>query len=103
MRRLKPAEQSELLRCTLRGLEMFGGEGRSVPVQTQRLAGQLYPPANHPGNRSAAGHAPRPARIVVFAAAGLPDELEDMLVAIGKIRNEPLAKEVAHFQRQPQQ
>src|SRR5882757_2597768 len=82
---------------------MLGAEPRPRLVETELLAGELEPPPDHPGNRATAGHALAPARIIVPAAARLPDELEDVAVAVGKIRHQPFPKQVAHLEWKAQQ
>ena len=71
-------------------------------VEAELLAGDLEPPADHPGIGAGAGLAQAPGRIVVLAAAHLADQLEDVAIAVGKIRHQPFAEEIAHFERQPQ-
>ena len=50
-----------------------------------------------------AGHPLAEGRVVILAAAHVADELEHMAVAVGEIRHQPFAEQVAHFERQPQQ
>ena len=72
-------------------------------VEAEPLAGDLEAAADHPGDRARAGHALAEGRIVILAAAHVADELEDVAIAVGKIRHQPFAEQVAHFQRQAQQ
>ena len=56
--------------------------------------------ADIPGDRPRARHPISERRIVIFAPSHVTNELEHMALTIGKIRDEPLAKEVAQFERQ---
>src|SRR5260370_2744496 len=94
----KSLEQAQLLAPATRRLEMLRAQSGACLVEAELLAGQFKAPADHPGDRSAAGHALAPARVVVLAAAGLADELEDVVVPVGKIRQQPFAKQVPHLQ-----
>src|SRR5262245_9203209 len=85
-------EQAELLGAVLRRAEMIGGEPRAGLVEAKLVAGELEAATDHPGDRAAAGHALAPGRIVVLAAAGLADELEDVPIGVGKIRHQPFAE-----------
>src|SRR5271166_4386101 len=89
-----PSKQAELLASLARRVEMLRGQGAARLVEAELLAGKLKAPADHPGNGAAPGHALSPIGIVVLAAAGLADELEHVLVAIGKIGDQPFAKEI---------
>src|SRR6516165_10822950 len=91
----KTLEQAQLLGAAPRRTEMVGRQPRSRLVEAALLAGEFETAADHPGHRPAAGHALAPVRIVVLAAAGLADELEDVAVAVGKIGHQPFAEEVA--------
>src|SRR5262245_7682519 len=64
-------EQPELLGAALRRAEVIGGEPRSGLVEAQLVTGELEAATDHPGDRTAAGHALAPGRVVVLAAAGL--------------------------------
>src|ERR1700730_12123926 len=99
----KRLEQAQLLGAAPGRTEMVGRPPRSRLIEAALLAGEFETAADHPGHRPAAGHALAPARIVVLAAAGLADELEDVAVAVGKIGHQPFAEEVAHFERKPKQ
>src|SRR5882672_745542 len=79
---------------------MLGGELDARRVEAMLRARGLEAPADHPGDRAGAGHALAEGRVVVLAAAHVADELEDVAVAVGKIRQQPFAEEVAHFERQ---
>src|SRR5690242_9030023 len=54
------SEQRELLRALARRREMLGGELQLAPVEAKPLAGRLEPAADHPSDRSRAGHALAP-------------------------------------------
>src|SRR5262249_60811109 len=99
----KRLEQAQLLGGPPRRTEMVGREPRSRLVEAALLASELEAAAYHPGDRPAAGHALAPARVVGLAAARLLVELEHVAVAVGKIGHQPLAEQVAHFERKPQQ
>src|SRR5262245_6985766 len=99
----KRLEQAQLLGGALRRTEMVGRQPRSRLVEAALLAGEFEAAADHPGDRPAAGHALAPVRVVVLAAAGLADELEHVAVPVGKIGHQPLAEQVTHFERKPQQ
>src|SRR6266699_3483444 len=62
---------------------MFGRKLGLALVQPELLASDLEPPADHPGIGAGAGLAQAPGRIVVFAAAHLADQLEDVAMAVG--------------------
>src|SRR5262249_48900842 len=83
------SEQSQLLRSLSRWTEMVRRQPRARFIEAELLAGQFETAANHPGNRPAAGHARVPARVVVLAAAGLADELEDVPISVRKVGHEP--------------
>src|SRR5215204_5002710 len=82
---------------------MLAGQLAFRLVEAEALARGLEAAADHPGMRPRALHAPAPGRVVVFAAAHLADEREHVPIAVGKIRHQPFAEEIAHFERQPQQ
>src|ERR1700734_1560118 len=90
-------EQIELLRRRPRRPEMLGRGLYAGQIEAEPLAGDFEAAADHPGNRSGACHAFAEGRIVVLAAAGVADQLEHMLDAIGKILGEPLAKQIAEL------
>src|SRR5712691_5167531 len=70
------SKQAELLRGAPRRIEMARREPGAGLVEAELRAGELEAPADHPGDRAAAGHALAEARVVILAAAGLADELE---------------------------
>ena len=70
----------------------------AILVEAELLAGKFEPPADHPGDRAAAGHPFTPVRIVIPAATRLTNELEHVAITIGKIRDQPFAEQIAHFQ-----
>ena len=82
---------------------MIGGQFRAALVEPEFLAGDLEPPPDHPGHRAGALHPRSPLRVVVAAAAHVADQREDVAIAVGIIRHQPFAEQVAHLQRQPQQ
>src|SRR6202166_3172543 len=96
-------EQIELFRARPRGAEMLGGDLVLGRVEAELFAGDLETAADHPGDRAGSGLALAEGRIVIFAAAHVADELEDVAIAVGEIRHQPFAEQVAHFERQPQQ
>src|ERR1700722_4580062 len=100
---IQALEQTELLTIVLRPGEMIGGQFRAALVEPELLAGDLEPPPDHPGHRSGALHPRSPLRVVVAAAAHVADQGEDVAIAVGIIRHQPLAEQVAHLERQPQQ
>src|SRR5580704_1521123 len=83
---LHALEQTQLLAAALRPGEMIGGQFRAAFVEPELLAGDLEPPADHPGHRSSALHPRSPLRVVVAAAAHVADQGEDMAIAVGIIR-----------------
>src|SRR5438045_3011045 len=99
---MQSSEQAQLLRATPRRIEVIRGERRARLIEAELLARELEAAADHPGNRSAPGHALAPGGVVVLPAAGLANELEHVAVAVGKIRHQPFAEQVAHLERQPQ-
>jgi hypothetical protein len=96
-------EQTQLLPTAFGSGEMIGGQFRSPLVEPEFLAGDLEPASDHPGHRAGALHPRSPLRIVVAPAAHVADQGKDMAIAVGIIRHQPFAKEIAHFERQPQQ
>src|SRR5208282_4817044 len=94
------AEQAQLLRRRLRRPEMLGRGLHAGRVEAEPLAGNFEAAADHPRDRTGAGHPLAPIRIVVLAAAGIADELEHVVVAVRKILFEPFTEEVSDFQRQ---
>src|SRR5215469_7838724 len=85
-------EQIELLAGGARRLEMLGGGFHAGQIEAEPLAGDLEAPADHPGDRAGAGHALAPGRIVVLAAAGLANEIDDVTIAVRKILDQPFAE-----------
>ena len=73
------------LRARARRLEMLGRDLHLCRVETQPLAGDFEAAPDHPGDRAGAGHALAPRRIVILAAARIADELEHVVVAVGKV------------------
>src|SRR5271154_4419833 len=82
-------EQIELLGCRLWRTEMLGRGLDAGQVEAEPLASDFKSTADHPGDRARAGHALAPGRIVVLAAAGVADQLEDVLHAVGEILGQP--------------
>src|SRR4051812_10840619 len=79
--------------------EMIGGETGASFVEAELLAGGFESPTDHPGDRPCAGHALVPSGIVILTAAHIAHQLENMAVAIRKVRHQPFAEQVAHFER----
>src|ERR1700730_15103481 len=96
-------EQAELLGGTARRHEVLGGEPGHAGIEPELLASGLEPPPDHPGDRPRSGHALAELRVVILAAAHVADELEDMTMAIREVRQQPFPKDIAHFERKPQQ
>ena len=71
---------------------MLGGGFHAGQIEAEPLARDLEAPADHPGDRTGPGHALAPARIIILAAAGLADEIEDVAIAIGEILDQPFAE-----------
>src|ERR1043165_199981 len=101
--RASPSKQRELLRALARRREMLGGELQLAAIEAEPLTGRLEAATDHPGDRPRAGHALAPLGIVILAAAHVADQLEHMVVAIRKVLDQPLAKKIAQFERQPKQ
>src|SRR4051794_539337 len=101
--RASPLEQCELLRALARRREVLGRELELAAVETEPLARRLETAADHPGDRPGAGHPLAPLRVVIFAAAHVADQLEDVAFAVGEIFAQPLAEQIAQLQWQPQQ
>src|ERR1700730_392249 len=96
-------EQAELLGGTARRNEMLGGEPGHTGIEPELRASGLEPPSDHPGDRPRSGHALAELRVVILAAAHVADELEDMTFAVREVRQQPFPKDIAHFEREPQQ
>src|SRR5262245_22261943 len=96
-------EQAQLLSAALGPRKMIGGQLRAALVEPELFTGDLEAASDHPGHRACALHARTPLRIVVAAAAHVADQGEDMAIAVRIIRHQPLAKEIAHFERQAKQ
>ena len=79
------SEQIELLRARPRRAEMLGGDLVLGGVEAEPFAGDFEAAADHPGDRAGSGLPLAERRIVVLAAARVADELEDVVVAVGKI------------------
>src|SRR6266478_8181793 len=82
---------------------MLGRQFRLVHVEPETGAGRLETLADHPGVRTTARHALAERGVIVLAAAGLANQRENMALAVREIGLQPLAEEVAHLKRQPQQ
>src|SRR5882757_6935667 len=101
---LRPSlKQTQLLAVALRLGKMVRGQLGAPLVQSELFAGDLEAAADHPGHRAGALHPRAPLRVVVTAAAHVADQGEDMAIAVGIVRHQPFAEQIAHFQRQPQQ
>src|SRR5581483_7127693 len=85
-------KQSELFRRGPRRAKMGRRGLHAGQVEPEPLAGNFEASADHPGDRTRAGHALTPSRIVVLAAAGLANEIDDVAIAIGKILDQPFAE-----------
>ena len=72
-------------------------------IEAEPLAGDLEAAADHPGMGPEPVMRVPKVGVVILAAAHLADELEDVAIAVGKIRHQPFAEQVAHFERQAQQ
>src|SRR5216683_549119 len=100
--RTQRLEQTQLLPAALRFCKMIGGQFRAPLVEAKLLAGDFEAASDHPGHGTGAFHPRAPLRVVIAAAAHIADQGEDVAIAIRVIRHQPFAKEIAHFQRQPQ-
>src|SRR3954469_10382786 len=98
-----PSKQTQLLPVALRLGEMIGGQFGAALVETELLAGDFETASDHPGHRAGAFHPHAPLRVVVAAAAHVADQREDVAITVGIVRHQPFAKQIANFQRQPQQ
>src|SRR6202034_1578525 len=78
------AEQTQLLRCRRRRAEVLRGGVDLGRIEAEPLAGDLEAAADHPGDRPLAGHAGAEGRVVILAVAHVPDEPEDVAIAVGK-------------------
>src|SRR5258707_10808596 len=99
----RPSKQAELLGGTMRRREVCGGEAGLGGIEAELLAGGLEPPPDHPGNRSRSDHALAEGRVVVLAAPHVADQLEDMTMAVREVGQQPFLKDIAHFEREPEQ
>src|SRR5436305_10133523 len=81
----------------MRRAEMLGGELGALEIEAELLASELEAPADHPCIGTGARHAFAPGRIVILAAAHLADQLEHMAIAVGVVRHQPFAEQVAHL------
>src|SRR5262245_35312866 len=97
------SEQTELRILALRRREMLGCQLGPCLVEAKLLASGLETPTDHPGNRPRSSHAHAELGIVVLSAPEIADQTEHVSVAIREIRHQPLSKQVAHLDRQPQQ
>src|SRR4051812_42126305 len=97
------SEQAELRILALWRREMLGCQLRPRLVEAKLLASGFETPPDHPGNRSGTSHAFAELGIVILAAAHVADQVKDMTVTVWKFRHQPLAKQVTHLDRQPQQ
>src|SRR5512138_3096538 len=84
-------KQTQLLSAALRLDEMIGRQFRAALVEAELFAGDLEAAADHPGHRAGALHPRSPLRVVVAAAAHVADQREDVAVAVGIVRHQPLA------------
>src|SRR5712671_7442112 len=91
-------KQAQLLSAALRPREMVGGQFRTPLVEPELLAGDLEPASDHPGHRSGALHPRSPLRVIIAPAAHVADQGKDVAVAVGIIRHQPFAKEIANLQ-----
>src|SRR5437868_12711901 len=98
-----PLEQAKLFPAALRLGKMVRGQFRTPLVEPEFLAGDLEAPADHPGHRTRALHPRSPLRVVIAPAAHIADQGEDVAIAVGVIRHQPFAEEIAYLERQPQQ
>src|SRR5438477_4238230 len=96
-------EQAKLFSAALRPGKMIRGQFRTPLVEPELLAGDLESAADHPGHWTRALHPRPPLRVVIAPAAHIADQGEDVAIAVGVIRHQPFAKEIAYLERQPQQ
>src|SRR5580700_3219454 len=78
-------KQSELLRRRTRRAEVLSGDFPLGGIETEALARNLEAAPNHPCHWPGTGHALAPGGIVILAATGIADELENMVMAVRKI------------------
>src|SRR5262249_33419420 len=93
-------EQSELLGWRPRRDEMLRRHFHAGQIEAEPLASDLEAPPNHPGNRTGAGHALAPCRIVILAAARLANEIDYVAIPVWKTFHQPFAKQVLDLERQ---
>src|SRR5947209_13203130 len=79
------SEQRELLRAFACRREVLGAELELAPVQAEPLACRLEAAADHPGDRTRAGHPLAPFRVVILAATHVADQLENVALTVGEI------------------
>src|SRR6185312_3708120 len=71
--------------------------------ETESPTSDMEAGAQHLRQRPGASHARAEARIVILAAPHLPQDRHHVIGAVRVVHREPLAKEVLHFMRKPQQ
>ena len=82
---------------------MLDGQRRLVHIEAETGARGLEALADHPRIRAAPCHALAERRVIVLATASLANQRKDVALAVGEIGLQPLAEQVAHLKRQPQQ
>src|SRR5215467_2535474 len=97
------SEQAQLGTLTARWREMLGCQFRPRLVEAQLVTSGLETSPNHPGNRPSPGHPLAELGIVVLATAHVADQAKHVTVPIREICHQPLAEQVAYFDRKPQQ
>src|SRR6185312_685530 len=73
-------EQAELFPAALRPDEVIGRQFRAPLVESQFLASDFEPTANHPGHRAGALHPRSPLRIVDAPPTHVADQREDVAI-----------------------
>src|ERR1700738_2775599 len=87
------SEQTQLLPAALGTGKMIGGQLRTPLVEPEFLAGDLEAAPDHPGHRPGALHPRSPLRVIIAPAAHVADQREDVAIAVGIVRHQPLAEE----------
>ncbi len=94
-------KQGQLLPGHDRAAKTAGVEGRFLRVDAEPLAGQFETAADCPGVRARAAHTAAPGRVIFLSLACRFKQREHMGGAVGHFLDQPLAEDIANFQRQP--
>src|SRR6202171_4605850 len=92
-------EQIELLPVRRRRMEMRGRELASLFIEAEALAGEFEAASDRPSVGAGAGLPLAPGRIVILAAMQVAHQRDHVLLLVGEVLAQPLAKEILDLER----